>query len=109
VTGGMRPAKVRGRGVVPRDLGSWGPDWRRCRGGGGGGRCEWGPSEYESEGPHLAAVGRAAGCPTSWPGAADRLAWEAATEMPVARPSCRPGFPGVPGVSPRKDFRLSDE
>lgn len=27
--------------------------------------------------------------------------------MPVARPSCRPGFPGVPGVSPRKDFRLA--
>ena len=27
--------------------------------------------------------------------------------MPVARPSRRPGFPGVPGVSPRKDFRLA--
>ena len=26
----------------------------------GWGRCEWGPSEYESEGPHLAAVRR--GC-----------------------------------------------
>ena len=99
-------------GMSSGEVSVGGSGWGRARAGGSWrrrGECEWGPSEYESEGPHLVAVGRAAGCPTSWPGAADRLAWEAATEMPVARPSCRPGFPGVPGVSPRKVFRLSDE
>jgi len=61
------------------------------------------------EGPHLAASYRDAGHPASWRFAADRLAWEVATEIPVARLSRRPGFPGVPGVSSRNDFRLSDD
>jgi hypothetical protein len=92
VTGGMRPAKVRGRGVVPRDLGSWGPDWRRCHGGGGG-DANGAPPSMSRRGPTWP---RWAGLPVArHPGPVRPTAWHG--KQPL---KCRlPGLP-VARVSP---------